>query len=276
MQEDPSKIISQFLAQLESHNVTSMLFKQFLIALQILPLDLPLLQVSGKFFSGEADNIVTKYIFRRCRRINVVQQSLEKINFSKAKPENRFEDFIFQQTDFSLYEKIDAETFSFFYIDGIDDLSDEFYIKNCFREKSEIRKIISARYKLIDGFYVSDGNPLIIPIMRSIHTSLDFIPFPHQHQFINELESVFEFLNKNAGLPEIFFQYLTQEEDDLFCTFLHLFNNTIVLHNNNTIVRFFIGKEKNKYGLFAVFNPEEKAFTKLMTISKVPFSEHKE
>ncbi|MDR2899993.1 MAG: hypothetical protein LBV20_00535 [Treponema sp.] len=299
MQEDAGKIISHFLGQLESGNMQTDLFKQFLASLSALPLDLPLLQGIGNFLSGEENNIVTKNIERRCRRISLVQQELEQIDwkvrmnpdlynnflynedsagtcsadlhFSKAKPETRFEDFIFEQTDFSIYEKIDSETFSFFYIDGLDDLSDDFYIKKCFRDKSEIRKIISARYKRLDDFYVSDGNPLLIPIMRSIHTSLDFVSFPNQNQFLSEMETLLEFLKTNAALPDIFFQHLIREEDDLYNMLLLLFDKTKVLHNDRMTSSFFIAEEKGMTALFAIFNPGGKAFTKLMAISKVPY-----
>jgi hypothetical protein len=274
MQNDPGKIISQFLAQLESCNVTSNIFKQFLIALQVLPLDLPLLQGMGNFFSGGKNNLVTQNMERRYRRIAFVQQSLEKINFSKAKPETRFEDFIFEQTDFSIYEKIDAETFQLFYIDGLDDLSDDFYTKTFFRNKDEIRKIIFARCKLIGGFYASDGNPLLIPIMRSIHTSLDFTPFPNSTIFFQEMKTLFEFLHHNANLPNIFFRYLSQEKDNLFCNLLLQFDKTEVINNDKTTSRFFISKENNKIDLFAVFNSEGKSFTKLMTSCADETSQH--
>jgi hypothetical protein len=274
MREDPSGIISEFLKQLESHNVTSILLKQFLIALNVLPLDLPLLQGIGSFFSGESNNFVTRKMESRYRRIAFVQHSLENIDFSKAKPENRFEDFIFAQSDFSIYEKIDAESFQLLYIDGLEDLSDDFYTKVLSREKFEIQKIISARYKLIDGFFVSDGNPFLIPIMRSVHTSIDFASFPDPNQFRNEFETLLDFLQKNAGLPDIFFQHFAQEEDDLFCDLLVLFDKTEVSHNNETKSRFFIAEEKGKTALFIVFNPGGKAFTKLSAVSNVPYGEH--
>jgi hypothetical protein len=207
----------------------------------------------------------------RYRRIAFVQQSLGKIDFSKAKPNSSVEDFIFSQSDFSIYEKIDAKTFSLLYIDGLDDLSDDFYQKTLSKEKKEIKKIISLHHKLIDGFYVSDGNPFLIPIMQSIQTSLDFVPFPHQNQCYKELEKLFDFLNKNANLPEVFFQYLVQEEDDIFYNLLLLLDKTEVMHNDKMVTCFFIGEEKNNTALFAVFHPEGKAFTKLMTTSKVPF-----
>ena len=273
MQEDPGQIISQFLEQLESGNVQTTLLKKFLIALAALPVELPLLQGLGKFFSGEKENLAAKKMESRYRRISFVQQTLGKIDFSKAKPESRFEDFIFEQSDFSIYEKIDAETFACLYIHGLDDLPDSFYRKTFSRKKNEIKKIISARYKLIDGFYVSDGNPLVIPIMRSIHTSLDFVPFPDPSQVRDEFEELFEFLKKNAGLSDVFFQRLAQEADDLFCSLLSLFDKTEVLHQDGMVSRFFTAEEKGNTALFAVFNPGGKAFTKLMAVSKVPYGE---
>jgi hypothetical protein len=271
MQEDPSKSISQFLAQLESHDVTLNVLKPFLTALPVLPLDLPLLQGIGKYLSGDTNNIVTKNIDRRYRRIAFVQQSLEKINFSKAKPDSKFEDFIFAQSDFSIYEKIDAETFQCFYIDGLDDLSDDFFTRILSRNKSEIQNIISARFKLVDGFYVSDGNPFLISILRSIHTSLDFAPFPNQNQCYSELEKLLEFLQKNVNLPDRFFQYLAQEEDDLFCALLGLFDKTEIMHRDGMKSRFVFGEENGNAALFIVYHPHGKAYTKLTAHSKLPF-----
>jgi hypothetical protein len=273
IQENPSQVISRFLAQLEARNVSTTLFRRFLCALAVLPLDLPLLQGMGKYISGEKDTIVSSSMERRYRRIAFVQQTLNNIDFSKAKPETRFEDFIFAQSDFSIYEKIDAKTFELLYIDGLDDLPDNFYTKTLSIKKDAIRKIISARYKLIDAFYVSDGNPLLIPIMRSIHTSLDFVPFPHPNQFLREMETLFDFLKKNAGLPDLFFQYLAQESDDLFCHLLLSLDKTEVVQNDGMISSFFIAEEKNNTALFAVFSPGEKAFTKLMVRSKIPYIE---
>jgi hypothetical protein len=271
MQEDAGHVISQFLAELEFRSVTLTVFKRFLIALPALPLDLPLLQGCGKFLSGEQNNFVARNIDSRYRRIAFVQKTLEKINVSKAKTDKRFEDIVFDQSDFSIYQKIDAETFSLLYLDGLDDLSDDFYTKTFSRDKSEIRKIISARYKLVNGFYLSDGNPLLIPIMQSIHSSLDFVLFPNQDSYYAELETLFDYLHQQAGLPEIFFQYLAQEEDDLFLMLLQLFDKTEVPHDDGTMSRFFLAEEKGMASLFAVFNPEGKPFTKLMTVSKVPY-----
>ncbi len=273
MREDPGQIIGQFLEQLESGKIKSALFKQFLMVLPALPEDLPLLQGLGRFFSGEKENLVSRKMESRYRRIAFVQQTLGKIDFSRAKPGNKFEDFIFEQSDFSIYEKIDTEAFTLLYIDGLDDLPDSFYKKTFSRGKDEIKKIISARYKLTDGLYVSDGNPLVIPIMRSIHTSLDFIPFPDPVHVRNEFETLFEFLEKNAGLPNDFFQYLAQEEDDLFCALLVLLNQTEVVQQDRTVSRFFIAGENGNTALFAVFNSGGKAFTKLMAVSKVPQGE---
>ncbi len=256
MRDDPGEIISRFLGQLESGSVTSVLFRQFLIALSALPLELPLLQGIGTFFSGEKGGFVLRNMESRYRRIAFVQQTLGKIDFSKAKLGSNFEDFIFEQSDFSMYEKIDAETFTLLFIDGLDDLRDDFYTNMLSREKREIQKIISARYKLMNGFYVSDGNPFLIPIMRSIHTSLDFVPFPNQRQVRNEFETLFAFLQKNAGLPDVFFQHFAREEDDLFCSLLSLFDKTDVLQNDGMTSRFFLAEEKGKTAWFLI--PEER------------------
>lgn len=271
MNEDPGKVISQFFAQLETHTISPVLLKQFLVALTELPLDLPLLQGIGKYFSGDTHNIVTENIERRYRRVAFVQQSLEKLNFSEAKPDSHLEDFVFAQSDFSIYEKIDAETFTLFYTDGLDDLSDDFFTKILSRNKSEIRNIISAGFKLVDGFYVSGGNPFLIPVMRSIHTSLDFVSFPDQNQFSAELKTLFEFLKKHAGLPDVFFQYLIQEEDKLFYALLHLFDKTEISHSDGMKSRFVIAEEKGNAALFIVFRPNGKAFTKLTAISNIPY-----
>lgn len=264
MQEDAGKIISQFLDQFKEHSITLEQLSRFLTALPALPVDVPLLQGIGKFLSGEKKNLVAQKMESRYRRIAFVQKTLKKIDFSKAKQGSNFEDFIFEQSDFSMYEKIDAETFSLLYIDGLDDLPDDFYTKTFSRDKSEIRKIISVRYKLIDGFYVSDGNPLLIPIMRSIHTSLDFVPFPHREHVQNDFKTLFAFLQKNAGLPEIFFQYLSQEDHHLFNALLRLFDNRELKHSDGMTSRFSVTEENGNPVLYAVFYPEGKAFTKLM------------
>ena len=273
MQEDPGQIISRFLAHLKSGSTREAPLKEFLTALTFLPLDLPLLQGLGDFLLDKPGNRVQSSMESRYRRIAFVQEALGRIDFSSAKPGTRFEEFVFAQSDFSIYEKIDAETFECIFINGLDDLSDAFFGKTLRIEKKDVRKTLSARYKHDGTWYVSDGNPFLIPIMRSIHTSLDFSPFPGMGDIRNDFEKLLEFLAEHTGLSHSFFQYYAQEEDDLYLAILEQLNDAGVVQKDGTRSRFLIGDEQGNAALFAVFNPGGKAFTKLMAASRVPFAE---
>ncbi|MDR2661592.1 MAG: hypothetical protein LBC31_01185, partial [Treponema sp.] len=66
---------------------------------------------------------------RRYLRVRTVQDELGKLDFEKARPGAALDDFVFAQTDFSVYKKISAEEFGLFSA-GLEDYDDDFYAGN--------------------------------------------------------------------------------------------------------------------------------------------------
>ncbi|MDR0403681.1 MAG: hypothetical protein LBH35_08855 [Treponema sp.] len=88
-----------------------------------------------------------------------------------------FEDLVFSTIDFSVYRKIDAEEFSLLFDEGLEDFAETFYQKAFKTNRENIRKTIFRFYLKAGPFYVCRKiNPLILSIMRSVHTSLEFAP----------------------------------------------------------------------------------------------------
>jgi hypothetical protein len=127
--------------------------------------------------------LIRRRVESRYRRIRFVHQELAKVN-TKAQTAlpgaargGSFEDLVFSTIDFSVYGKIDAEEFSLLFDEGLDDFSEAFYQKAFKTNRENIRKTIFRFYIKVGPFYVcKKTNPLILSIMRSLHTSLEFAP----------------------------------------------------------------------------------------------------
>jgi hypothetical protein len=88
-----------------------------------------------------------------------------------------FEDLVFSTIDFSIYRKIDVEEFSLLFDEGLKDFGESFYQKAFKTNRENIRKTIFRFYLKAGPFYICrKTNPLILSIMRSLHTSLEFAP----------------------------------------------------------------------------------------------------
>ncbi|MDR2048804.1 MAG: hypothetical protein LBP69_05065 [Treponema sp.] len=124
--------------------------------------------------------LIRRRIESRYRRIRFVYQELTKINATirpGAVYGGSFEDLVFSTIDFSVYRKIDAEEFSLLFDEGLADFGETFYQKAFKTNRENIRKTISRFYLKAGPFYVCrKTNPLILSIMRSLHTSLEFAP----------------------------------------------------------------------------------------------------
>jgi hypothetical protein len=124
-------------------------------------------------------NTIKQRVESRYRRILFVHQELEKLNAAAdgKLPKNSFEDFVFSNIDFSIYKKIDAEEFILLFDKGLDDYTEVFYQKLFDKSREEVRAIIKESYIRVGPFYVSKKtSPLLLSIMRTLHTSLEFAP----------------------------------------------------------------------------------------------------
>jgi hypothetical protein len=121
--------------------------------------------------------VVKRRIESRYRRILFVHQELAKLNDAEAIPSGSFEDFVFSRIDFSVYKKINAEEFCLLFDEGVSDYEESFYQKAFSMCRDNIRRTINEAYIKEGLFYLCKrAGPLLLSIMRTLHTSLDFAP----------------------------------------------------------------------------------------------------
>ncbi|MDR2663114.1 MAG: hypothetical protein LBC31_08975 [Treponema sp.] len=88
-----------------------------------------------------------------------------------------FEDFVFSRIDFSVYKKIDVEEFGLLFDEGLADYEELFFRKAFSLNREQVRGVIGSSYIRAGPFYVCKGaGPLLLSIMRTLHTSLEFAP----------------------------------------------------------------------------------------------------
>jgi hypothetical protein len=140
-------------------------------------------------------NTIKRRIESRYRRILFVHKELAKLDAAAKQqkktagisrrandserrfPSGSFEDFVFSRIDFSVYKKIDAEEFRLLFDEGLDDYTEMFYQQNFNMSREETRKVIARSYLRIGPFYLcKKASPLLLSIMRTVHTSLQFAP----------------------------------------------------------------------------------------------------
>ena len=140
--------------------------------------------------------LVRRRIESRYRRLCFVHEELERLNAlaklepaaknkseSEKKPgtpdlANRsFEDFVFSRINFSVYKKIDTEEFNLLFKDGLYDYDDSFYQQFFSMSREEVQKTITESYVKAGPVYLcKKSSPLLLSIMRTVHTTLDFAP----------------------------------------------------------------------------------------------------
>lgn len=137
---------------------------------------------SEKNNAGALIALVRRRIESRYRRIGFVHSELAKLAGKqkaggKAASGGSFEDFVFSTIDFSVYQKISAEEFTLLFDEGLSDFDEEFYRKAFGIDRENVREAIFRSYIRVGPFYVCrKSSPLILSIMRSVHTSLEFAP----------------------------------------------------------------------------------------------------
>jgi len=136
--------------------------------------------------------LVRRRIESRYRRLLFVHEELARLNaLARMEPAAKqpvkteqpelaarsFEDFVFSRINFSVYKKIDIEEFRLLFIDGLFDYDNSFYQKAFEMDRDEVHKTIGFAYIKAGPFYLCKKmTPLLMSIMRSLHTSLDFAP----------------------------------------------------------------------------------------------------
>ena len=136
--------------------------------------------------------VVNKRIESRYRRLLFVHKELAKLKpetadsgSAKPKPGESFEDFVFKQIDFSVYKKIDEEEFCLLFDEGLSDYDESFFQKNFARSRQEIYRIINDAYTKEGRHYLcKKPGLLLMSIMRTMHSSLDFASLLDNIEFI--------------------------------------------------------------------------------------------
>ncbi|GHV87868.1 hypothetical protein AGMMS50267_02280 [Spirochaetia bacterium] len=153
--------------------------------------------------------LIGERLHRRYLRICAVQDELGKLDFNKAKPGAALNDFVFDQADFSVYKKITAEAFSLFSGPGLDDFGAPFFAKAFALDREKTGALVNNAYRRIGAFYYIKQekllfNPLLMAVMRTLHTSLEFTPVFTGAEILTECTALLRYLTeKNIVGAEI-------------------------------------------------------------------------
>ncbi|AEF84663.1 hypothetical protein TREPR_0609 [Treponema primitia ZAS-2] len=223
---------------------------------------------AGTSYPAGAPGLVRRRLDRRYARIRVVYSELSKLDFKKAKPEAGFEDFVFDQTNFDIYNKIGKDDFNTFFDEGLEDYDDSFYRNNFMMSRSAVRKAIFRWYKPAGEHYSCDTaiNPLLLGIMRTIHTSLDFAPLIRQEEAMAECRVIIRFLQDRSTLGEDTLSELDHNFQALYYGLIRSFDKLAITHSDGMVTTLSIHPGESMSGdepdvLYGTFHPFGKAHT---------------
>ncbi|MDR0709685.1 MAG: hypothetical protein LBF77_06440 [Spirochaetaceae bacterium] len=213
---------------------------------------------------------------RRYLRIRTVQDELGKLDFEKARPGATLDDFVFEQTDFSVYKKINAGEFSLFNA-GLEDYDDDFYTGTFRMDRGKTGALINSVYRRIGAFYYLNRkkhlhNPLLMAVMRTLHTSLVFRPLVTGEELMGEFTGIVRYLAANKVIDEKIFFPALQNFNAVYRDFLKLLDGSAVLHADGMVTT--LAAEQvteaafpggGKIALKGIFHPRNKAYTMRLT-----------
>jgi hypothetical protein len=218
---------------------------------------------------GSGPGIIRRRLDRRYARICVVYRELSRLDFNRAKPGIGLEDMVFAQTDFDAYRKISREDFKAFFDEGLEDFEDSFYKYNLMMDRSAVQRAISRRYTLEGDYYVYTGeNPLLLGIMRSLHTALDFAPLIRPGEALEETAFLIRFLQSQSAMEEDALSSLTRSQDNLFSALLRSLDGAKAVHPDGMTTTLFIQEGSDPPVLYGTFLPENKPHTIQLAVSK--------
>ncbi|MDR2102951.1 MAG: hypothetical protein LBP42_02490 [Treponema sp.] len=252
---DPDTRALLFFETLRDKSYDPASVKEFLRGLRELSADIPILKNISALIGGKAaEGIISSRLESRYLRIRCVQEELTKLDFNQIKPGMVFEDFIFSRIDFSIYNKIEEQTFGLLYDRGLDDYEEAFFEKNFKRGRAEIRDIIHRSYKKIGPLYynIRGQNPLLLSIMRTLRISLDFCPLLNREEVLNECTGLIRFLLEKPGpqgslhpaLGKESFFYLAQSFGTLFRYIAASLDQLTFTHRDGMETRLFTAVEE--------------------------------
>ncbi|MDR0387190.1 MAG: hypothetical protein LBH57_04060 [Treponema sp.] len=216
---------------------------------------------------------VRRGLNRRYLRIRFVQGELERLDFKKAKPGVMFSDFVFDQIDFSAYKKIPAEEYSLYAQEGPEDFEPSFFMRNFRLSRDKTRALINGAYTRIGGFYYIRqekmlSNPLLMSILRTLQTSLEFNPLFTQEAVRDEYRAVLRSLRRH-GEPEGDIAFPQEEEvNRLFTSLLRALHGAAMIHGEGVKTELTAVQEENALLLKGAFHPHGKAYTVTLVKSR--------
>ena len=121
-------------------------------------------------------------------------------------------------------------------------------------------------------YVLMDTNPLILALMRTLHTSLDFVSLPSKDRVMNEMESLVGFLVQNHIINETFFPVVKEKADELYLCILSLFHKTEYRHSDGMTTRLFISMVRGEAFLCASFTPNQKPYSVVLAPVSIPYN----
>jgi hypothetical protein len=207
---------------------------------------------------------------RRYLRIRFVQGELERLDFNKAAPGAAFNDFVFDQIDFSTYKKIPEEEFTLFSGGGLEDFASSFFERAFRLSREKAGLLINAAYTRIGGFYYVKqekllANPLIMAILRNLQTSLEFGPLFTAGALRGECANLLRFLEDGSVVtlgasPEAAF-YFNEGFDRFFAALIRALHGSGLTHSDGMRTDLTAVHEAGRLILKGTFHPQGKGYT---------------
>ncbi|MDR2182508.1 MAG: hypothetical protein LBN92_07510 [Treponema sp.] len=134
--------------------------------------------------------LIRRRIESRYRRMCFVHGELRKLDAAADQaPAGSFDDFVFSHIDFSIYQKIEAGEFTLLFDSGLDDYEEAFFTASFTMSRNETRALINKSYvKAGPWFLRRNPHPLLLPVMRTLHTALTFAPLVPENDCANPAE----------------------------------------------------------------------------------------
>jgi hypothetical protein len=214
---------------------------------------------------------VRRGLNRRYLRMRFVQSELERLNFKKAGPGVTFNDFVFDQIDFSAYKKIAEEEYSLYSREGLEDFDAPFFTRNFRLSREKVQALIDGAYIRIGGFYYIRQekalfNPLLMSILRTLQTSLEFVPLFTREAIQDECRAILCSLRHDGETDKDAFLRREDGPSRLFASLLRALHGVSALHTDGMKTDLSAVQEENTLLLRGAFHPRNKAYT--ITLAK--------
>jgi hypothetical protein len=258
-------------------------FLDFISSLrQSLPLSIPLMrEVAALAGPGEANpslpvnGILWGRINRSYLRLCRIQEDLEKIDFAQAAPGVIPEEYVFSRINFGRYREIKENEFDVFFLEGIKDFDEEWWIDNFSLGRNGIKTLLENSYANTKGIYqLKKESPLILSVMRTLDTSMEIIPLLGAEEIHREMENLSGFLGpgryhsaegqirENPGNSSSRQGPVTgPNEEHVFSILIRSFDNVTIRHEDGMETKLFVNVRGDLSG---TFRPKGKPWTRVL------------